>query len=185
MRGATTTIAALANIAAFQSTLLMRGATSSSANWSFSAVNFNPRSSCEERRKYVSSNSSSTAFQSTLLMRGATYTDRTIKNSIGFQSTLLMRGATYDADRPTFVTLFQSTLLMRGATADALLYAIEIYNFNPRSSCEERRAIDCNVCNDITIFQSTLLMRGATEYYGNDYTTTTFQSTLLMRGATR
>ena len=27
-------------------------------------------------------------------------------------------------------------------------------------------------------------MRGATEYYGNDYTTTTFQSTLLMRGAT-
>ena len=58
--------------------------------------------------------------------------------------------------------LFQSTLLMRGATPSAM-------------------AIASSICK----FQSTLLMRGATRYAtGDDFMYCPFQSTLLMRGAT-
>ena len=56
--------------------------------------------------------------------------------------------------------------------------------FNPRSSCEERRARQ-DACRDAGQFQSTLLMRGATwELAEIDYVAGIFQSTLLMRGAT-
>ena len=82
-----------------------------------------------------------------------------------------------------FSSTFQSTLLMRGAThghischADSHISIhapharsdsfrtghIDFqHNFNPRSSCEERRT-SSNTVNAHTIFQSTLLMRGAT-----------------------
>ena len=102
-------------------------------------------------------------FQSTLLMRGATLsesdTESSRKISIHapharsdqlkldqdgykdvFQSTLLMRGATrFGQTSPIDKIKFQSTLLMRGATAtDCGLHVIDD-DFNPRSSCEERR----------------------------------------------
>ena len=78
----------------FQSTLLMRGATSSAHSPVQLPDNFNPRSSCEERQ-------------------GAT---RGRQQSYRFQSTLLMRGATRDALQELTEGRFQSTLLMRGAT---------------------------------------------------------------------
>ena len=78
----------------FQSTLLMRGATTHRSSESRTVSYFNPRSSCEERRRAIRVARRDTSFQSTLLMRGAT---RPIKRTLGrakFQSTLLMRGAT-------------------------------------------------------------------------------------------
>ena len=61
----------LVRIITFQSTLLMRGATSRRGS-THSAPYFNPRSSCEERRKHVCAIGAYCKFQSTLLMRGAT-----------------------------------------------------------------------------------------------------------------
>ena len=98
---------------------------------------------------------------------------------------------------------------MRGATKAGSLLVSEFAYFNPRSSCEERRAVRMvNRVGDFLIsihapharsdlervadryrihrFQSTLLMRGATEFDEHDRSGyEEFQSTLLMRGATR
>ena len=81
-------------------------------------------------------------FQSTLLMRGATdgYLDHRLADA-QFQSTLLMRGATPVLAAPGGLTIeFQSTLLMRGATLRPRPCRQHDADFNPRSSCEERRA---------------------------------------------
>ena len=56
-------------------------------------------------------------------------------------------------------------------------------NFNPLSSCEERRVIS-KVINIVQIFQSTLLMRGETCTEKDCEYCPIFQSTLLMRGET-
>ena len=126
--------------AQFQSTLLMRGATS---------VRARP--------------SSALLFQSTLLMRGATTCIDFPSNMSRFQSTLLMRGATHARDHASCFSdisihapharsdlvgcfifsvkkIFQSTLLMRGATLVLLGQSTSYVDFNPRSSCEERRS---------------------------------------------
>ena len=85
--------------------------------------------------------SSQAIFQSTLLMRGATAVSSAgICLIAQFQSTLLMRGATWRTRSMRFeLCKFQSTLLMRGATALDISTATGPSNFNPRSSCEERR----------------------------------------------
>ena len=101
----------------FQSTLLMRGATSSIRFQDTAVPDFNPRSSCEERRAKPQGTDFLNAFQSTLLMRGATIDRRFSSKPRGFQSTLLMRGATRTAGKMAQAwAIFQSTLLMRGAT---------------------------------------------------------------------
>ena len=196
----------------FQSTLLMRGATTCSIFHYFTSL-----------------------FQSTLLMRGATFRRARSAGRDRFQSTLLMRGATrwsdtWPGDDRREETRFQSTLLMRGATPSCLLSHHHYRHFNPRSSCEERRTrrLACvELCRisihapharsdqditdklsrqyDISIhapharsdligliataiiakFQSTLLMRGATRLPTPlPPSVIAFQSTLLMRGAT-
>ena len=193
----------------FQSTLLMRGATGSSARC-VSTINFNPRSSCEERRPQGIGKSYILKFQSTLLMRGATRISLSTRSSVLlFQSTLLMRGATpgpssHPARRRHFnprssceerlaiflfmvammsisihapharsdapfsivsrsISAFQSTLLMRGATCCSWQADCSRRDFNPRSSCEERRKPN-RAAFATSLFQSTLLMRGATGY---------------------
>ena len=80
---------------------------------------------------------------------------------LAFQSTLLMRGATSQASRAILMAAFQSTLLMRGATSCRVSRHILRKDFNPRSSCEERRYDILHGCRSLK-FQSTLLMRGAT-----------------------
>ena len=78
-----------------------------------------------------------------------------------FQSTLLMRGATRIDDSSRTTPEFQSTLLMRGATIySSIGLRVHAY-FNPRSSCEERHSQSLILPQEI-VFQSTLLMRGAT-----------------------
>ena len=144
----------------FQSTLLMRGATSCTAA---SAVDIR--------------------FQSTLLMRGATQDrrDRQPHHQISIHAPHARsdgwrdgrrdaedisihaphaRSDTASADKSAAAETFQSTLLMRGATCWARWVPIWT-NFNPRSSCEERLPYKIGYDNWHS-FQSTLLMRGAT-----------------------
>ena len=101
----------------FQSTLLMRGATLTSATGVDICSYFNPRSSCEERPARRLGDRAIALFQSTLLMRGATRSPSRSALTIRFQSTLLMRGATKQAIYLVTTAGFQSTLLMRGATS--------------------------------------------------------------------
>ena len=107
---------ALFSISQFQSTLLMRGATSLSYLL-MSAV---------------------ARFQSTLLMRGATCDDgfRDVFAAISIHAPHARSDmpSTASARRPRF----QSTLLMRGATTICGQRCRCNVNFNPRSSCEER-----------------------------------------------
>ena len=124
--------------------------------------NFNPRSSCEERRYSRSGLYICWIFQSTLLMRGAT----TMLHKEAHH-TIISIHAPHARSDPLSLTVsiilrtFQSTLLMRGATGLHRARRIIWFNFNPRSSCEERP--DFRSGSLLTIrFQSTLLMRGAT-----------------------
>ena len=128
-------------------------------------------------------------FQSTLLMRGATapYTSRPLMAS-EFQSTLLMRGATADSwpetcsrrisihapharsDRPPQYGVHRGHPISihaphaRSDKEAAQSSTSSIQDFNPRSSCEERRTKRRAICTTAWPFQSTLLMRGATAF---------------------
>ena len=125
----------------FQSTLLMRGATSSCVSTTRRQIEFQSTllmrgATCPIQWSIWTT----TKFQSTLLMRGATITDSQEQVATIFQSTLLMRGATIQSRRTSAsLTRFQSTLLMRGATSTKTAQCSFAVDFNPRSSCEERR----------------------------------------------
>ena len=139
-----------------------------------------------------------------------------------------MRGATIEKTNRRGTSIFQSTLLMRGATSlanpcpcvadisihapharsdkKAVVNAYYQFDFNPRSSCEERLS-STHFNHSLPVisihapharsdclahymspydkgFQSTLLMRGATSVLRFSPVVAVFQSTLLMRGAT-
>ena len=172
---------------AFQSTLLMRGATASATSMAIGPSNFNPRSSCEERRKRA----------------------RRLRGGLGFQSTLLMRGATSSSERggearvrdfnprssceerPAFSRTAAGgkniSIHAPHARSDFRFSSVstQLRDFNPRSSCEERRAYLSIGLSGLQTFQSTLLMRGATRPVTMaSFAVVVFQSTLLMRGAT-
>ena len=102
----------------FQSTPLMRGATSN--HW---------------MAPYP------TGFQSTPLMRGATYSLVAWIAYWLFQSTPLMRGATEQISELQEAIAFQSTPLMRGATRSRPRRRTRGTCFNPRPSCEGRPII--------------------------------------------
>ena len=145
----------------FQSTLLIRGATS--------------------RAFFLDT---AIAFQSTLLIRGATSPRRSSRS----RSWISIHAPHTRSDSLISMTkreasLFQSTLLIRGATCTANGITIASH-FNPRSSYEERRLplrahegngrisihaphtrSDCGAplsARSAIPFQSTLLIRGAT-----------------------
>ena len=167
----------------FQSTLLMRGATSAGEAFSAAGQDFNPRSSCEERLLYHIHRAKVAEFQSTLLMRGATRA----QCGGGCKGLYFNPRSSCEERQGKFCMVMHS------------------HDFNPRSSCEERRALK-GIIVQFDLFQSTLLMRGATveveklksinsisihaPHARSDLTVITialhtrFQSTLLMRGAT-
>ena len=95
-------------------------------------------------------------------MRGATPEDPVkFAQRLKFQSTLLMRGATIVA--PQLARGFYD-FNPRSSCEERLLYVIiarQLLDFNPRSSCEER-LLGGILFHKKSIFQSTLLMRGAT-----------------------
>ena len=80
-------------------------------------------------------------FQSTLLMRGATLRkDKSVPvySKISIHAPHARSDGTVQVDY-NGMNKFQSTLLMRGATGRQRRMRLPIDNFNPRSSCEERR----------------------------------------------
>ena len=161
----------------------MRGATAGKGCSLSSRSDFNPRSSCEERRTHG---------------RGRYWRDQISIHAPHARSDLrrdfpvAARHISIHAPhaRSDFVSVkyssnikeFQSTLLMRGATRPRIPPGSSL-NFNPRSSCEERRSVVIGG-QQKALFQSTLLMRGATRENIETPCWLLFQSTLLMRGAT-
>ena len=148
----------------FQSTLLMRGATVTARRMHHCQSNFNPRSSCEERRDHIKDGSAEwVVFQSTLLMRGAT-----VRASGSRHGDMISIHAPHA----------RSDRSQAGRECGQLL--ISIHAPHARS---DGRVIMTQI--DVTLFQSTLLMRGATQQHNAEVGGVPFQSTLLMRGATR
>ena len=147
---------------AFQSTLLMRGATRTAS------------------RRAVSRHE----FQSTLLMRGATVWAAKFIAAVAFQSTLLMRGATRVTDpRRTAAGYFnpRSSCEERHYRLVVGLSEEEISIHAPHARSDQTARIR----SSDSAFQSTLLMRGATSLLSASMVgMRKFQSTLLMRGAT-
>ena len=115
MRGATRQRVGYYHRMLFQSTLLMRGATSAGVGLS-PAPYFNPRSSCEERLPPSRASRLFHAFQSTLLMRGATGQRYAAGQSLPYFNPR----SSCEERRPRFMQPQKNG------------------NFNPRSSCEER-----------------------------------------------
>ncbi len=176
-----------------------------SLHWTYPDIHFNPRSSCEERRVALTAT----------LMLWANFNPRSsceerqayecepqqIKQ---FQSTLLMRGATNSTARQLTDAEFQSTLLMRGATSTTPIWHGR-RDFNPRSSCEERRDINArwiplldfnprSSCEERPAQATSTLKNAVISIHApharsdstSEFVTSlhVFQSTLLMRGAT-
>ena len=146
----------------FQSTLPMRGATTTRMPRRCISKHFNPRSPCGERLADGVNRHAAKIFQSTLPMRGATrhfshkkrftihfnprspcgerLTCSTATTSFPYIS-IHAPHAGSDATVAGVVTaavVFQSTLPMRGATSGNGCAVPEVYNFNPRSPCGER-----------------------------------------------
>ena len=96
-----------------------------------------------------------------------------------------MRGATRDGNR--LLTALRISIHAPHARSDLNSFSLpqsHWQNFNPRSSCEERRHLAA-IRLELIVFQSTLLMRGATAtLLVAALALAKFQSTLLMRGAT-
>ena len=167
----------------FQSTLLMRGATSGLRRQSASKRNFNPRSSCEERRGTGSSRQiflhfnprSSCEERHVLHYRRADWHHFNPRSSC--EERLEIPHSTPGR------TEFQSTLLMRGATEKRSRGregdVISIHAPHARSDTTDTNKRKCGdisihapharsdddvnaISADVVEFQSTLLMRGAT-----------------------
>ena len=85
---------------------------------------------------------------------------------------------------PWLLIVFQSTLLMRGATRRQSTGTDEADNFNPRSSCEERRPLVPHNRLNIPISIHAPHARSDVYLLAEFLFQFAFQSTLLMRGAT-
>ena len=151
----------VADKAAFQSTLLMRGAT-----------------------QEIRVDNGLIKFQSTLLMRGATTSTvryRTFCKT--FQSTLLMRGATYYASHGAWRDAI--SIHAPHARSDHGFHGAHLCDLISIHAPHARSDVMPLWNGNGTVFQSTLLMRGATTFARkNMFYINKFQSTLLMRGAT-
>ena len=208
MRGATCVEKIFISVKRFQSTPLMRGATDIWQSTTRMPDGFNPRPSCEGRRHVhrmvqvhavVSIHAphargdpavcvitiATLLFQSTPLMRGATAAraDKQLMLDVSIHAPHA-RGDPEAGRKGGRPRKFQSTPLMRGATAPGCRSAPPAARFNPRPSCEGRRAIRLKSSRWLSfnprpscegrrrsrcrrpaapLFQSTPLMRGATD----------------------
>ncbi len=145
----------------FQSTLLMRGATyprfwhSSLIPISIHApharsdyralgieprnLDFNPRSSCEERQYHHAKRNGHIYFNPRSSCEERLPCARLLRRLRVFQSTLLMRGATYNrVHKSTSFNDFNPRSSCE-ERLDFLRMRLRWVDFNPRSSCEERR----------------------------------------------
>ena len=141
MRGATRRAFSRHRLLGFQSTLHMRGATQAPPSRGCHCRDFNPRSSCEERPYADVSMRLSYVFQSTLLMRGATSSShaRARVEEISIHAP----HARSDGHRNYRLCKLQAiSIHAPHARSDEPLpvYIFLPSYFNPRSSCEERRS---------------------------------------------
>ena len=143
MRGETSCNRGNANNVWFQSTLLMRGETLGYFIIRSNTINFNPLSSCEERRS----------------------ARRWFYDKFKFQSTLLMRGETNSTNDSIKPVRFQSTLLMRGETVSLTSFGCPLF-ISIHSPHARRDYFWSLALNSSMLFQSTLLMRGETIFRG-------------------
>ena len=139
MRGATQFARLQCWRVVFQSTLLMRGATTL-ADMLDSIGYISIHAPHARSDSFLCFDPLATyKFQSTLLMRGATAR----RLAVGGQRIISIHAPHARSDYTTHslcqsLHIFQSTLLMRGATL-SFGCCFTKRNFNPRSSCEERR----------------------------------------------
>ena len=187
MRGATQTHSSRFALESFQSTLLMRGATShTSSRPDASAGHFNPRSSCEER-PFVkwSSHQPSSYFNPR-----SSCEERPDFKALDFRHGLISIHAPHARSDSRWAEKAWASSYFNPRSSceerhDDDWKGLARVDFNSRSSCEERLAALITTYTIEMEFQSTLLMRGATlpakDYQGRPIQ---FQSTLLMRGAT-
>ena len=149
--------------------------------------NFNPRSSCEERLIRYDTVPIHAQFQSTLLMRGAT--KQSSAAAVLLDISIHAPHARSDAPRQAaHARKARISIHAPHARSDTSRRTSgrRMANFNPRSSCEERRPLRRNMADAVVIsihapharsddirkalsdlikeFQSTLLMRGATVF---------------------
>ena len=183
------------------------GSDSPTASTRRSAIYFNPRSPCGERRSFSWGSFQLKSFQSTLPVRGATgIASGDFRGEDGFQSTLPVRGATKPAR--SFRRIFPDFNPRSPCGERPSLPAGDrkASNFNPRSPCGERPSLPAgdrkasnfnprspcgerlNVHNTKTylqVFQSTLPVWGATPVRVSlTWESKSFQSTLPVWGAT-
>ena len=146
----------------FQSTLLMRGATRQRARRLRGGLDFNPRSSCEERRTDYEHIDIITAFQSTLLMRGATFvcTDWPYyPRYFNPRSSCEERHGWQQIPHDCHISIHAPHA--RSDLADEVdeVRALQISIHAPHARSDTMRLQKTCACSP---FQSTLLMRGAT-----------------------
>ncbi len=139
MRGATWTVKRQNHIHRFQSTLLMRGATLPPTRSLRAPLNFNPRSSCEERHLGGLNKRIHILFQSTLLMRGATTQGAAERRPCDIS--IHAPHARSDMDSKATKPYPQISIHAPHARSDHASHNLQCQanDFNPRSSCEERR----------------------------------------------
>ena len=118
----------------------MRGATRSSRCLVPRMGDFNPRSSCEERR---SAARCSACFTTHFNPRSSCEERPGAVFCYAFYGAISIHAPHARSDDNSLTTAesglqFQSTLLMRGATRGTSRWSVSATNFNPRSSCEER-----------------------------------------------
>ena len=182
MRGATSADECIWWIVPFQSTLLMRGATRLRSCASISNRNFNPRSSCEERLQAQEAPANQVNFNprsscEERLHQPLDKGQRTISiHAPHARSDDALRGFLQRVDISIHAPHARSDLV---ESLDQLVKT----DFNPRSSCEERRGSrDCVACGRNFNPRSSCEERLKHIELSDDYPK--FQSTLLMRGAT-
>ena len=102
----------------FQSTLPLRGATSTAPTALTTVLRFQSTLPLRGATIALSRGRNAHLFQSTLPLRGATESIEIQGEKTVFQSTLPLRGATISTSHPQSPLRFQSTLPLRGATAE-------------------------------------------------------------------
>ena len=169
----------------FQSTLLMRGATSALMSHA-AELYFNPRSSCEERLGIFASVLLSIYFNPrSSCEERPSQAAKSVTSHTQFQSTLLMRGATIAVPIEKIranISIHAPHARSDSGSSKYVVCSNVISIHAPHARSDKQSEVDALKHEQ---FQSTLLMRGATARSKIRTRHPEFQSTLLMRGATR
>ena len=147
----------------FLSTLSLRRATISSANFNYWSHDFYPRSPCGERPENI---------------------QKLISICLQFLSTLSLRRATSGMAKRPDESEFLSTLSLRRATCASSMSGLLLRHFYPRSPCGERRVAVFVRCAAAGISIHALLAESDLQVQAILSPSSRFLSTLSLRRAT-